>query len=162
MQNAFVFGRPLEDRETVALPPIRVAPRPMTALIGRVFIAAIFVMSGVAKLTDVAGTPFGHMRQAGIPGADTLLYVAAFAEILGGIAILTGFMTRLGALGLIVYLAVTTLIFHAFWQLDGDAQKMQMINFMKNVSIIGGLAMLVSTGAGLYSVDAKLRRPVEP
>jgi len=152
------FGRPADSDETA---PIRVAPRPGSALVARILIAAIFIMSGIAKLTDPAGTA-EHMVKAGIPAADSLVYVAAFAEIAGGIAVLFGFLTRLAGVGLIILMIITTIAFHHFWTLTGDEQKAQMINFMKNLAIIGGLFMLVANGAGLYSVDAKIRRPIEP
>jgi putative oxidoreductase len=102
------------------------------------------------------------MNAAGIPAADVFLYVAAFAEILGGIAILFGFLSRLAGIGLIIYLAITTLVFHHFWTFVGDEQETQMVNFMKNLAILGGLFMIVANGAGHYSVDSKIRRPIEP
>lgn len=153
-----VYGHPATSRE---VEPVRLAPRPTTALVARICIAAIFLMSGIAKLVDTSGT-LAHMHQAGIPAADTLVYVAAFAEILGAIALIAGLWTRLAALGLIIYLVVATLYFHNFWAMTGDEQKMQMIQFMKNLAILGGLGMLMSNGAGMYSVDRKIRRPVEP
>jgi|GEM_PF-173345 len=152
------FGHPA-GADDVA--PIRVAPRPSSALIARVLIAALFIMSGLAKLMDTTGT-VDHMVKAEIPFSDIFVYVAAFAEILGGIAILFGFLTRLAGIGLILYLIVATLTFHHFWTLQGPEQQAQMINFMKNLAIIGGLFMLVANGAGLYSLDAKIRRPIEP
>jgi putative oxidoreductase len=141
--------------------PVRVAPRPTMMLVGRIALGAIFLMSGVAKLADQQGT-LQHMEQAGIPAAHLLLLVAAFAEIFGALALMTGFLARLGAIGLVVYLAITTLVFHHFWDLGGDEQKMQMINFMKNLAIIGGLLVLSAAGAQRYSIDARRRRPVEP
>jgi putative oxidoreductase len=152
------FGRPADTDEVA---PIRVAPRPASAVIARILIAAIFIISGIAKLTDTSGT-VEHMVKAGIPAADTLVYVAAFAELLGGIAVLFGFLTRLAGVGLIISMVITTLFFHNFWALTGDEQQAQMINFMKNLAIIGGLFMVVANGAGRYSIDAKIRRPIEP
>lgn len=153
-----VYGHPATSREVA---PVRVAPRPKMALVARVCVAAIFLMSGIAKLVDTSGT-LAHMHQAGIPAAEVLVYVAAFAEIFGAVALMAGFLTRLAALGLVVYLAITTYYFHDFWALTGAEQKMQMINFMKNLAILGGLGMLVANGAGMYSVDRKIRGPVEP
>lgn len=127
------------------------------SLIGRWLIAAIFLMSGIAKLTDTSGT-VAHMTSAGIPYADTLATVAGVAEILGGIALVLGLLTRVGAFGLILFMIPTTLIFHAFWNYHGDARLPQMVNFMKNVAIIGGLAALSAFGAGRFSIDHKLRR----
>jgi putative oxidoreductase len=153
------FGRPEDpDRDPEV---IHVVPRPTAALIGRILIAAIFITSGIAKVVDPAGA-VGYMKAVGIPQPDVLVWVAALAEILGGLAVLFGFLTRVAALGLLVFLAVTTLCFHAFWNLEGAEQKTQMVNFMKNLAIGGGLMMLIANGAGRYSADYALRRPMSP
>lgn len=130
---------------------------PTAALIGRLLIAAIFLMSGIAKLTDTSGT-VAHMTAMNIPYPDTLAIVAGVAEILGAVALIAGFLTRLGSLGLILYMIPTTLIFHAFWQYSGKEQMPQMVNFMKNLAIIGGLSALVAFGAGRFSLDHVMRR----
>ncbi len=152
------FGRPVDEDEIAR---IRVAPRPATALVGRILIAVIFLMSGSAKLADPSGT-LDHMQQAGIPAANVLFYVAAFAEILGGIALMTGCLTRLAGIGLAIYLVITTLVFHQFWAAAGAEQTAQLVNFTKNVAILGGLFMLIANGAGRYSIDASVRHPIDP
>jgi putative oxidoreductase len=135
---------------------IRDTSLPTMALIGRLLLAAIFLVSGIAKLTDTPGT-VAHMAAAGIPYADTLALVAGAAEVLGAIAIATGFLTRAASLGLILYMIPTTLIFHAFWNYAGEARMPQMVNFMKNLAIIGGLAVLMAQGAGRISLDHRIR-----
>lgn len=127
------------------------------ALIGRLLIAAIFLMSGIAKLTDLPGT-VAHMTKVGIPYADTLAIVAGVAEILGAASLILGLLTRIGALGLFVYMIPTTLLFHAFWNYQGAEQLPQMVNFMKNLAIMGGLSTLVAVGALRFSVDHRIRR----
>lgn len=127
------------------------------ALIGRLLLAAIFLMSGIAKLTDVPGT-VAHMTKVGIPYADTLALIAGTAEILGAASLILGLLTRIGALGLFVYMIPTTLLFHAFWNHEGAERMTQMVNFMKNLAIMGGLATLVGVGALLFSVDHRIRR----
>lgn len=127
-------------------------------LIGRFLIAFMFIVSGIGKLLAVDQT-VSHMAAEGIGGAGALVYVAAFAELFGGIAILFGFLTRIAAIGLILFLIPTTFIFHDFWTFEGQEQRMQMINFFKNLVIIGGLTVLVAQGGGAYSVDAKIRAP---
>jgi putative oxidoreductase len=153
------FGRPLDpDRDPEVIHSV---PRPTTALIGRILIAAIFISSGIAKMTDPAGT-IGYMKSAGIPSADVLVWVAAAAELLGGLAILFGFLTRVAAIGLLVFLAIATVTMHAFWNFTGAEHQMQLVNFMKNLAIGGGLVMLIANGAGRYSADYALRRPMSP
>ncbi|MEO8702257.1 MAG: DoxX family protein [Kofleriaceae bacterium] len=133
-----------------------ISGRPSMMLIGRICLATIFLISGIAKLTDLPGT-VEHMTAAGIPQAHTLAIVAGVAEICGGLAILFGFLTRLGAMGLVLFMIPTTIMFHNFWALEGAAQKAQMVNFFKNLCITGGLLMVAAVGAGRYSLDAKLR-----
>jgi putative oxidoreductase len=152
------FGRPIDATEDQA---IHLVPRPATALLGRIAIAAIFLVSGGAKLLDVAGTA-AHMARVGIPYPETLAMFAGVIEILGALSLIFGAMTRLGALALIVFLIPTTLLFHDFWAQEGDAQRLQLIQFLKNLSLTGGLILLVSYGPGRYSVDSLLRRPLEP
>lgn len=153
------FGRPVDP--VVDDTPVRVAERPASALIGRILIGAIFLMSGIAKLTNTDET-VGHMTAMGIPAPYTLAIVAGIAEIAGAAALIFGFLTRLAALGLILFMIPTTLIFHAFWALDGAEQKMQMIQFMKNLAIIGGLATIFAHGPSRYSIDKKIRDPIQP
>ena len=71
----------------------------------------------------------------------------------GGLSVLTGFKARWGALALVLFLVPVTAIFHNFWTLQGMEQQMQMIHFMKNLAIMGGLLSIVARGAGLASVD---------
>jgi putative oxidoreductase len=160
LPERLVFGRP-EDPDIGDPLLIHLASRPSTALIGRILIALIFAVSGIAKLLDPVGA-VAHMQSVGIPYAEDLVYVAGVAEILGALSLLTGFLTRIGALGLILFLIPTTLYFHAFWNYSGQEQVSQMANFMKNVGIMGGLALIVAYGAGRFSLDYAMRRPMEP
>ena len=127
------------------------------ALIGRLLIAAIFLVSGIAKLTDLPGT-VAKMTEKGIPYADTLALVAGVSEVLGALALIFGLLTRVGAVGLILFMIPATYIFHAFWNFQGAERMPQMINFMKNLGLIGGLAMIAAFGAGRASLDYRVRR----
>lgn len=129
--------------------------RPAAALVGRVFLAAIFFVSGAAKLVDHDGT-VAHMVAAGVPAASTLVWLAAFAELAGAAALATGFLTRLGAAGLILFLVPTSYFFHAFWAVPQDQVVPQLANFLKNLAIAGGLALLIAHGPGRWSLDHKL------
>jgi putative oxidoreductase len=152
------YGRPLDPSLDDT---IRVVDRPGTALIARILLGAIFVLSGITKLVNYDQT-LAHMTAAGIPSTEALLVIAALAEILGGISILTGFLARIGAIGLLLFLAVTTAVFHAFWRFEEPERTMQLVNFMKNLAIGGGLFLLVAYGPGRYSLDGTLRKPMQP
>jgi uncharacterized membrane protein YphA (DoxX/SURF4 family) len=83
-----------------------------------------------------------------------LLSLAVALEILGGALVLLGLYARLGALVLLVFLVPVSIIMHNFWAYEGKEQTEQMINFMKNVAIMGGLTMVLALGAGPVSVDS--------
>jgi putative oxidoreductase len=129
--------------------------------VGRILLAGIFLSAGFAKVADPAGTA-AAMTAEGIPASQLLVWLAAAAEILGGLSLLVGLFARVGAAILILFLVPTTLIFHDFWAYSGQEQVMQMSNFFKNIAIMGGLALVIAYGAGRFSVDRKIREPLQP
>ncbi len=118
-----------------------------THLAGRILIALIFVLSGFGKITNPTGTA-AYMQAMGVPAL--LLWPTAALELLGGIAIIVGFQTRIVAAALAVFCVVSALIFHSNF-----ADQMQMINFMKNLAMAGGFLFLASSGATALSVDGR-------
>lgn len=148
----FAFGRPDTS--------VRVAAWPATELIGRIMLAGIFLISGIAKLVHPAGA-VGYMQSQGIPYANLLVYVAGLVEVVGGLCVLTGLMTRVASLMLFLFLIPTTLIFHDFWTMSGTERVSQMANFMKNLAVMGGLLVLMAHGAGRYALDRLHHRPDE-
>lgn len=131
--------------------------RPGLVLAGRILLALIFFVSGAAKLLN-PGETAAHMASAGIPNPDTLALIAGIAEIAGGLGLVLGLLTRVAAVGLILFMIPTTAIFHNFWAYAGPEMKQQMIELLKNLTTIGGLAILAAVGAGRYSLDSKWRR----
>jgi putative oxidoreductase len=130
---------------------------PWAALAGRIFLSAIFLMSGFAKITDWSGTA-AHMEKQGMVAVPFFLAGAIALEIGGGLSVLLGCWARLGALALIVFLVPTTVIFHDFWVEEGARRTEQMIQFMKNLALLGGLFMVIAHGAGRLSLDHCLGR----
>jgi putative oxidoreductase len=126
-------------------------------LVGRILIAAIFIQSGFGKLTDLGGFT-GMLANAGVPMASVLGPIGAVIEFGGGLAILLGLGTRYAALALIIFVAAATLISHRFWTYPPEQQQAQMINFAKNVAIIGGFLFVFVTGGGHYSLERWLRK----
>jgi putative oxidoreductase len=120
-------------------------------LIGRILLVIIFVQSGVGKIGNFTGT-VQMMASQGMPFAQFFLIGAIFFELIGSLAVILGYFTRFGALLLILFLIPTTLIFHNIW-----ADPKMMIHFMKNVSMFGGLLVLLSSGGGRFSLDYFLR-----
>jgi putative oxidoreductase len=121
----------------------------LTILLGRVLLAVIFLLSGFGKLTAISGTAayFGAM---GLPVPTATAVIVGLIELLGGLAVLLGFQTRIAAWVLAVFTIATALVAHTGW-----ADQNQMIHFLKNVAITGGFLLLASSGAGAYSIDAK-------
>jgi putative oxidoreductase len=123
-------------------------------LSGRILLSLIFVMSGFSKISGWENT-LGYMASKGMPMTQFFLFMAIVIEIAGGLSLLMGYKTRVGASLLIVFLIPATLIFHNFWTLTGMEQQMQMIMFMKNLAIIGGLLVVAGFGPGQISLDAR-------
>lgn len=117
----------------------------IAAPLGRVFLALIFVTSGYGKISGYAATQ-GYMEAMGVPGELLPLVIAV--ELLGGLAVMLGWHTRMAAFMLAGFSLLSALLFHANF---GD--QMQMIMFMKNVSIAGGFLMIVSFGGGAFALD---------
>jgi putative oxidoreductase len=88
-----------------------------------------------------------------MPMPEIAIALAAATEIICGLAVLIGLKTRAAAWLLFLYLIPTTLIFHNFWASSGAEHQEQMLNFVKNVTIMGGLLILAANGAGGYSLD---------
>lgn len=147
--SRFLFGQPVVHDSAITT-------RHLVVLVARIALSAIFLMSGYAKLTD-PGAAIGYMTAKGVPEPDTLVYIAGLAEIAGGLSLLFGFLTRVGTLGLVAFLFVTNWYFHDFWNMAGNDRRMELIQFSKDMAIVGGLLMLAAAGAGRYSLDAMVR-----
>ena len=117
----------------------------ISMLLGRMFLSLLFIVSGFNKITDYAGTQ-GYMESMGVPAL--MLPLVIILELLGGIAILIGFKTRIVALLFIGFNVISALLFHSDF---GDQTQMTM--FMKNIAIAGGFLLLFAQGAGAYSID---------
>ena len=116
-------------------------------LIGRVLLAVIFILSGVSKLANPAGTQ-GYIASMGLP-LPVLAYIAAVVvEIGGGVMLLIGYRTRIAATALAIFTVAAAVLFH---HALGDQN--QFIHFMKNLAITGGLLQVVAFGAGAFSLD---------
>ncbi|ESY95560.1 DoxX family protein [Mesorhizobium australicum] len=121
----------------------------VTILIGRILLAVIFLLSGFGKLTAISGTA-AYFGGLGLPVPTATAVIVGLIELLGGLAVLVGFQTRVAAWVLAIFTIATGLVAHTGW-----ADQMQMIQFLKNVAITGGFLLLASSGAGAYSIDAK-------
>ena len=127
---------------------------PALQLLGRILLAAIFIMGGYGKL-GTPGPTTANIASSGLPFPQLAYWIAVVVELGGGLAILLGFQTRLAALVLAGWCIVTGFLFHYQPGVVG-----QMINFNKNLAMAGGFLQLVALGAGAWSLDALLRRRI--
>ncbi|MCE0461123.1 MULTISPECIES: DoxX family protein [Pseudomonas] len=119
------------------------------SLAGRIFLSAIFILSGISKI----GAPammIGYIGSVGLPFPSLALGIAIAVEILGGAALIAGYRTRTTAAILAIFSVFTALIFHS-----ALADQNQFIHFFKNIAMAGGLLQIVAFGAGRFSLDAR-------
>jgi putative oxidoreductase len=126
-------------------------------LISRVLMALIYVNSGFGKLTNFTGFA-DSLAAKGLPAATVWAILGVAAEFFGGLCVLLGLWTRPAALVMFVFTGFAALIGHPFWAADAASYQSQFINFMKNLSIMGGFLALFVAGGGPISLDARVSR----
>ncbi|MBU3600934.1 DoxX family protein [Polynucleobacter sp. AM-25C3] len=123
-------------------------------LIGRLLIIALFLPAGLAKMAGFEGT-LGYFASLGIPAPVFALVVTIVIEIVGSIALLVGFQTRLVAIIMAIFTLLAAVSGHAYWAAPADAAFIAQLLFFKNIAVMGGLLVLASAGAGGFSIDAR-------
>ena len=89
----------------------------------------------------------------GLAMAEVLTVLTIIIELGGGLLIIVGWQARWAAAAIFLFIIPVTFIFHAFWSVtDPQAQYMDMLMFMKNLAIMGGMLMIVAYGSGPYSL----------
>jgi putative oxidoreductase len=124
------------------------------SLTARILIGQIFLLSGAMKVMDPAGTA-EQMAGRGMFWIPFFLWSAAAVELGGGLLLLLGYKTRLGALLLFLFLIPVTLTFHNWWTYPPAEQKVQMLFFLHNLTLLGGLLLVITFGPGPLSIDLK-------
>ena len=119
-------------------------------LLGRIMLSGLFLYSGYTKFS-MMGRTAAAIAGRGIPYATAAGYIAASAELLGGVALVLGLKTRAVALLFVLYLVLVTWFFHWHPALRGDHQ--QLLNVLKNAGLAGGMILLATHGPGPASVD---------
>jgi putative oxidoreductase len=123
-------------------------------VIGRILIAFIFIFAGIGKVTGFEGT-VGYIASKGLPLPQLAAIAAILVELGGGILLVIGWKARWAAAAMLVFTAMTALLFHNFWAVPAEQAQNQMIHFMKNVSMMGGLLYVVVYGSGPFSVGSE-------
>ncbi len=122
-------------------------------LLGRILISVVFILGGIGKITGFSMEQ-GMVAAKHVPLPSVALGIALVIELVGGLAILLGLLTRFTSWILFLYLIPTTLLFHNFWAFQGMDRIDTMVHFEKNLAIMGGLLILAAYGAGAYSIDS--------
>jgi len=122
-------------------------------LLGRILYVAIFVMAGPNHFTT--GT-IGYAASKGVPMASIIVPLSGIIAFVGGLSILLGYKAKYGAWLIVIFLLPVTFMIHNFWTYTDPMQvQMQMVNFMKNLSMLGAALMIAYFGSGPLSVDKK-------
>lgn len=123
-------------------------------LAGRILLALLFLLAGIDKLADIAGTA-GYISSVGLPAATPLAVLSGAFEVLAALALAVGWQARWAALSLALFTLLTNVLFHNYWALPADQVYLEQVKFMKNLSIVGGMLVVAALGAGPLSLDAR-------
>jgi putative oxidoreductase len=124
--------------------------QPAADLIGRILIAILFIIAGIGKIENPAGT-MQYIASGGLPLPMAAYLVAVLIEVGGSILLVLGWQTRAVAAIMALFTLVTAFAFH-----KNFADHGQQINFLKNLAIAGGLFHILAYGAGAFSLDHRL------
>jgi putative oxidoreductase len=142
----------------------------LLACLGRVMIATIFLVSAAGnkiwKFNEVAGYMAAEgvpqLPVLGLPLHKVLLAGAIVFLLLGGLSVAAGYKARVGGFLLLVFLGAATYYFHDFWNAEPEERPLEMIQFLKNMSLAGTMLFIIANGAGPGSLDRRQRRPISP
>jgi len=124
-------------------------------LLGRILYSLIFVLASVGLFTK---EPIGYAAAKGVPLASIAVPLAGVIALLGGLSVALGYKAQLGAWLLVLFLVPVTLSMHNFWAVqDPTTAQMEHVNFLKNLSLLGGAFLISYFGAGPLSLDNWLR-----
>lgn len=123
-------------------------------LTARILLVILYLKFGLGKLGAFSRT-VDYMASADLPAPALMTSIAVAMELGVGLAIAVGFYTRPLALALVVYTLLAAVIGHPYWNMSGTMEYDSMINFYKNISIVGGLLLLIVAGPGRYSFDKR-------
>ncbi len=126
-------------------------------LAARILFVALFLPAGISKLTGFSAT-VGYISSVGLPLPEVGAALALTVEILGSLALLAGFQTRIAALVLAAFTLVASCFFHAYWSAPAEMVFVTQLLFFKNIGVVGGLLALAANGAGDWSLDARSDR----
>jgi putative oxidoreductase len=124
----------------------------LIVLLGRMLYSAIFISAGINHLTNPQMA--GYAASAGVPLPGVMVPLSGLIALVGGLSILFGYTAKLGAWLIVAFLVPVTLMMHAFWTVtDPQMHMMQMVNFNKNLTMLGGAFLITYFGSGPLSIE---------
>ncbi|TWU16829.1 DoxX family protein [Allorhodopirellula heiligendammensis] len=129
----------------------------IVSVLGRILIAAIFLLSAVGNKVPNFNKVAEHMAAEGVPSPRVLLAGAIVFLIAGSLSLIAGYKARWGATLLLVFLILASYYFHDFWTLEGAERQAQTIQFMKNLALMGTMLFVIGNGSGAFSLDNRER-----
>jgi putative oxidoreductase len=128
--------------------------------IGRVLLSVVFIVFGYLQFTNIGNyianpAVVKAAATSGILSPTVIAYLVAAIDLFGGLLILVGYQTRWAAVVLIAFIVLTFIFAHNFWTMEGAARAANQAHFYKNLSLIGGLLLLIAAGPGRYSLDQR-------
>ena len=132
------------------------SPKGPLVLLGRLLYVLIFLMAAPG---DFKTQTIGYVAAQGVPLASIGVPLMGVISLVGGLSILLGYRAKIGAWLIVLFLVVVTPLMHRFWGVaDPNTAQMQMINFLKNMSMLGGALLITQFGAGPFSLDTRRSR----
>ena len=129
------------------------------ATLGRIVIGLFFLAAGTSKIMNPApAEQIAHMTANGVPWPELMFTLAAACETTAGLCLILGLHVQLVSILLVVFTVVVSMLLHAFWTFEGQERTVQMIMFMKNIALSGGLLALAGQGGGTLSLDHWFRK----
>jgi putative oxidoreductase len=126
------------------------------AVLGRILLCTIFLMSAVGNKIPNFQAVAGYMAKEGVPAPQVMLAGAIVFLIAGSLSVILGYKARIGAALLLAFLVLATYYFHDFWTVsDPQAQQEQMIQFLKNLGLMGAMLLVIANGTGPMSLDGR-------
>lgn len=137
----------LTQENTATLSAPALTRNDILALTGRALLAAIFILSGLTKLSAIEGTT-GYIASVGLPFAEAIFFAVVALEIVGGLMLVVGYKTRSAAVALAAFSVTAAALFHSDF-----ADQNQMIHFLKNLALAGGMLQVAAFGPGRLALD---------
>ena len=123
-------------------------------LVGRILIGILFLVAGIMKAMNIAGTT-AYMTRLGFPAPELMAYLSTIIEVGAGVLLIIGWQTRRVAWLLVLYVLIATGMAHRFWEYEAAQRGNQINHFLKNLALIGAMLLIAVTGPGSASVDKR-------